>query len=84
LYSSLCNFSDDDITVLYIGNNAISPSDANYNKLVVYQNTVAQSSYTVSLTAGQYYPIRAYYSQGNGAKAFGLGDNSNYYYSLTY
>ena len=59
------NLSADDLAYLWLGSTAASPGTSNTtsNSQIC---TVTQSSYSVTLIAGVYYPMLVYYGQGAG------------------
>jgi hypothetical protein len=68
----------DDTSILWIGNNAITGyNDGNWD---VYTNAGAgeASTDTISLEAGQYYPIRIQYSNGVGSAYFNFSWEDDY------
>ena len=68
--------NNDDMTALYIGNTAMTPTTSNIDKYVQYKHSRGQSAYRVTLTAGIYYPITLYYGQDTGGFKVGLGYTS--------
>ena len=68
--------TNDDMTALYIGNTAMTPTTSNIDKYVQYKHSRGQTAYRVTLTAGIYYPITLYYGQSIGYKHVGFGYTS--------
>jgi hypothetical protein len=70
-YATACNSASDDSVTFYIGNSALSPTSSNFNSYVNW--ITPQTSFTVYLIAGQYYPVVLYYSQGDAGYILGFG-----------
>ena len=69
--------NNDDLSFFYIGANAQSPTAGNYQQATVFGASEipfnGTNSYTISLTAGTYYPILLYYGQSFGGYLISLG-----------
>ena len=61
---------------MYIGTSALSPSGFNYNGYNTWAYTASSSGFSVSLTAGKYYPLLLYWGNmyaNPGGSSVGLG-----------
>jgi len=67
------NLANDDISYLWIGDNALNPTSSNANGMCYYYTSFSSCYIYVQLTAGVSYPILMYYGQGNGGFAVSLG-----------
>ena len=61
------------MSALYFGTSAVSPTSSNYNGYQTLTYAASSCGYTVSLTAGNYYPLILYWGQSTGGAGFGLG-----------
>ena len=67
---------NDDISNFYIGDNAISPTETNFNNHTEYISPVSDTTFSIALEQGKNYPIAIYYGQSWGGRGFGLGITS--------
>jgi hypothetical protein len=69
--------NNDDISFFYIGDSALSPTVNNREQVTVFGDSTipfdGTNSYTISLTAGTYYPILLYYGQSVLGYSISLG-----------
>lgn len=65
--------SNDDLGVLWIGDNALNPSPNNYTGLCTYFNSYESTIFYVELTASQAYPLLMYYGNFGGGFVIALG-----------
>jgi len=67
------NLANDDISYLWIGENALNPTSSNANGMCYWYTSFSSCYIYTQLTAGVSYPILMYYGQGNGGFAVSLG-----------
>jgi hypothetical protein len=67
------NLPNDDLSYLWIGNNALNPNPSNYSGMVYYYSSFSQAYIYMNLTAGQYYPLLMYWGQSWGGFVVSLG-----------
>ena len=65
--------ANDDISYLWVGNNALTPTASNYTGMCNYETPFASCYINVPLTAGVSYPILMYWGQGDGGFSISLG-----------
>ena len=71
--STSTNLPNDDLSYLWIGNNAMSPTSSNYSGMCYYYSSMTQAYVYMDLVAGQYYPLLMYWGQSWGGFVISLG-----------
>lgn len=71
--STSTNLPNDDLSYLWIGNNARSPTSSNYSGMCYYYSSMTQAYVYMDLVAGQYYPLLMYWGQSWGGFVISLG-----------
>lgn len=87
------NLPNDDVSYLWIGNNANSPTSSNALGMCYYYSSFSSCYLSISLTANQAYPLLMYLGQSWGGFVISLGiippngsltyDGSKYFYNGT-
>ena len=65
--------ANDDLSYLWIGNNALNPTTSNYSGLCYWYTNFNQVTIYLNLVQGQYYPLLMYWGQKWGGFGISLG-----------
>ena len=71
--STSTNLPNDDLSYLWIGDNALNPTPSNYSGMCYYYSNMSQAYVYMNLTAGTYYPLLMYWGQSWGGFVLSLG-----------